>query len=626
MMDKLYINGILADMSSDSGVYLTYRSNIFGDITSIAGNNSNTISLPMTAKNRGLIECCNVIGSTSGFPYAPHVATLERDGIQIVKDATLVLMEVNENRIQVALTFGVTEEMKKFASDRKLNELQYKRDESAIWSRSNNGSERFPGAQYGSLRPGEENAAAHPVLSVDEILDRISHDSGITFDYGGRVMPWTKWVVPLLKREGKEEKSPITLEFDSQGMPQSEWGKFNVCVIMRRVFNPGSTQGGDLLEYVTDTTIRYVKDHNVHGKVKATITGELTVRISTNFLDGVETAPLYDANYLQLVVKQYNGLIYGEDMAVIYPSYVDSSIAFTQIAHYSIREDVEGEPTWFTLMLRGRNGDTNLNFRFDKDSYIVGNLAINGKISELAIGDGYPFNTNLPDMKQIEFMKNIMQMSGTFAFSTKPNVVRIVRYDDMIADKQRAEDWSDHMIGIDAKSIKFSNGKDAQKNNMLYKDGDGSEEMDSAYYIENTSLDIERDAVKLAFKSYKNAGTKAYIPLYSYDNDDELEYSSDNNAYVAVRNTETSAGGSVSVISRIGLEWSTLLDRNYKSYVEMLNKYKEVTCIMSLSPITLNNIDFSRPVYLRQFGAYFAIMEIKTKKNNIAEVKLIKID
>ena len=74
-----------------------------------------------------------------------------------------------------------------------------------------------------------------------------------------------------------------------------------------------------------------------------------------------------------------------------------------------------------------------------------------------------------------------------------------------------------------------------------------------------------------------------------------------------------------------GLRWSELLAANYTEYVSMLNHARVLRERFILPPMELRDIDMRKPVYLRQYGAYFAISTIKTKANNEAEVELIKM-
>ena len=93
--DELYINNTKADLNK-TDITLGYKSNLLTDISKIVSNSSYTIKLPKTAKNLALIECAHLRSSICRLAYLKHKGTLLRNGIEIIKDAIVVLLEINE--------------------------------------------------------------------------------------------------------------------------------------------------------------------------------------------------------------------------------------------------------------------------------------------------------------------------------------------------------------------------------------------------------------------------------------------------------------------------------------------------------------------------------------------------
>lgn len=102
--DELYINNSKVDIGK-TDITLNYKSNLLTDISKIVSNNSYTIKLPKTAKNLSLIECSNIPSSVSKFPYLKHAGKVLRNGIEIIKDANVVLLSVADS-IETALSWG----------------------------------------------------------------------------------------------------------------------------------------------------------------------------------------------------------------------------------------------------------------------------------------------------------------------------------------------------------------------------------------------------------------------------------------------------------------------------------------------------------------------------------------
>lgn len=104
MRDELYINNQRVDMS-ESGINLTFRSNLLSDISKIVSNYSYTIKLPKTANNMRIIGGAVLPSSESDFPYIVHSGRVLRDGIMIVDNANVVLLSIGED-IEVTLSWG----------------------------------------------------------------------------------------------------------------------------------------------------------------------------------------------------------------------------------------------------------------------------------------------------------------------------------------------------------------------------------------------------------------------------------------------------------------------------------------------------------------------------------------
>lgn len=130
--DELYINNTKADLNK-TDITLSYKSNLLTDISKIVSNSSYTIRLPKTANNLALIECAHLPSSISRYPYLKHKGTLLRNGIEIIKDAIVVLLEINES-IEIALTWGNVTNFASVVNDgKKLTDLEYGTVEGTDW-------------------------------------------------------------------------------------------------------------------------------------------------------------------------------------------------------------------------------------------------------------------------------------------------------------------------------------------------------------------------------------------------------------------------------------------------------------------------------------------------------------
>ena len=73
------------------------------------------------------------------------------------------------------------------------------------------------------------------------------------------------------------------------------------------------------------------------------------------------------------------------------------------------------------------------------------------------------------------------------------------------------------------------------------------------------------------------------------------------------------------------MNWGKLISDNWGAYQDIIRRPKIITEQVRLNAIDLKNIDMTIPVYISQYGSYFAILEIKTKNDDICDVQLLKI-
>ena len=75
-----------------------------------------------------------------------------------------------------------------------------------------------------------------------------------------------------------------------------------------------------------------------------------------------------------------------------------------------------------------------------------------------------------------------------------------------------------------------------------------------------------------------------------------------------------------------GLHWSTLIANYYQTYQNAVKSPVIITESIRLDELSLRDLDMSIPVYLRQYGKYFAVVEVNAPSSGICEVKLLQLE
>ena len=604
--DELYINNTKADLNK-TDITLSYKSNLLTDISKIISNRSYTIRLPKTAKNLALIECSHLPSSISRYPYLKHKGTLLRNGIEMIKNANVVLLETSET-IEVALTWGNVTNFAGVVNDgKKLTDITHGTVEGVdwvIWSNKGSNSAQFPLIDYG-FNSGDPNVWYHPVVTVKWILDKIQEQSGVTFNFpSDKLTVINKMIIPLLTRNDSEElysKYPINLVGTGIGRDNRVVNYFGLNIN----FNGDDTQRkyGETIDYQQQNST--VKAYRIsYDSDKSHIKGTvMTVFRSTTISIDYLTVELWMDR---------------TSIATFRPiSYQVNNNLWTVGFNIDCTFNTSAGQTISLGLLSGRGYFSSAS---DAGSNTNLNLTLSAR-GEISFGEKFPIVPNLPDIKQIDFIKAVASMVGLFALPDGENGIKFIPFDNLSANKSKAVDWTNRVImaynSVTPRNLQYTLDNIAQNNWFRYKEDDNvMGNYDGNIQVDDATIEYERDAITLPFSACSTKGGVAYIPLYSYNEEGELEYNKTNPRILLLDGTKGIFKG---------LEWTTLIANNYQTYKGLINDAKVVTEYIRLNSIELRDLEMDIPGYLAQYGCYLAIIEITTKENDICECKLLKL-
>ncbi len=602
MRDELYIDGAKVDMG-ESGVSLEYRSNILTDISKIVSNFSYTVKLPKTKNNLRLIECAHMPSAVSSFPYLPHVGTLLRDGVQIVDGANVVLMSVSDT-IEIALSWGNATGFSKIIEfEGNLDGLDYGVDDYIFWRYDISPDEDVPIINYG-FRTTEKHVTYHPVVSAKWILDKIQSQFNVNLLFPSDKLDILQSLkIPLLKKEDAQKH----VDANRVTLTLSGLNKTDGALRYYQLMFYGLVQSYYIEYYNDGSFISAFKPNFKNLQLNYSIDCSL-VYVGSAYKNG---------GYLDIVDADTGEII---DQVNAYEVFDKGNDNYE--CHF--KKDLSLDPYDKTIYISttvSKSGD-------DSVRMVSGFITLEAKVSEVGadIGEYNKYFTipNLPSIKLIDFIKSIAYMLGVFAVPGENNDINFVSFDSVINNKNNAVDWSSRILPNDygdvARNISYQLNDFTQKNWFRYKDDDGvTGNYDSFIVVENRALVYERDAVSLPFSACDALGDVASIPLYSYNDDGELEYDSGVNPRIVLYDSETRS------CVFYPLRWEELIQQHYASYQEVVRQPKVVKEQVLLSAPELAVLDLLKPVYIRKYGSYFAIVNVKTKENNISEVELLKI-
>lgn len=266
---------------------------------------------------------------------------------------------------------------------------------------------------------------------------------------------------------------------------------------------------------------------------------------------------------------------------------------------------------------------------------------------EMIFPSEYPIGVNLPDISQGDFLSALMSMAGLFAYPDKdaPDTIKLISVDDIYAKLTNGGtiDWSRKVILNDRHDVSrpessiFSLDDLAQKNTLDY-DNDDDVITDTAgeIRIENVNIDKESELVELPFSASESAPLAsdanalcARIPMYTTSDDGKtVDYNEPSARILQAIIDDTSTGlywfGYFGENMRFGGE-NGIVAKKYSGYQKAVDKLRLITVKAKLTAIDLHNLDYTKPIYIGQFGQTYGLYSVETGENGICECQLIQL-
>lgn len=658
--EELIIDGVRVDMSPDTRIVLNFKSNLLGDISKITASNSQTISLPKTIRNRGIFDHATTPARNSTFPYQRHAAEYYKNGVKIISDANAVLLSASDN-YEIALYWG---EMTRFQSwtesGAKLNDLSFD-NLTQIWRTDGTRTycvdgdtptdpdpyiddSYFINADYdcglGSMDTIPASIKAqiwlHKFVSVRMILQKIMDDSGITFEFPSGYMSrpgynlrglFRSVAVALTTR--KTSESAVRHGSNIGSNTSKGWCYYLVGVTFSL---PTSTYYSTEIKrqnfniWGEEATCTVIKNKYA-GRVKLVVILIVTTSCSQiGYTPDTRLKLFYNGGVLRTADPVKSEYLYKSGGRHYYSQTFSKTFEF---------DAVEGAEIAIGFDLR--------------DGYKFHSLSNSGSIdltppaaeSNISLGENFKAKGNFPDVSQLDFVKAICGLFGLYVVpSGEADKIKFATLDLLTANKSRAVDWSGKLVRDsvdedDPREIKYSFGDYARRNWFKYKDDkDVATSGDAALTIDNESLEPEKDIITLPFspseeKSTTHTGSGsstaqnvnlAVIPHYELDDDGNPQDVAVSPRLVCMRGE----GGNEAIARFVPISFANMISLYYGRLAALLDAAVVIKERFRLTEFDLLKLDYTRPVYLKQYGRFYAIISVQTAED-YCNVELLQL-
>lgn len=592
MKEELYIKGESVDLG-DSEITLNFKSNLLGDISKITASNSYTIKLPRTNKNIRLLDFPDVAGHESYMMRDYFNAEYYRNGVKLF-DAKAVLISCSEDGFDVALTWGMSEKFIQLMNDDKS--IQEFADMALPWNSSTTYDNGLVNGQlsHGYIRhnagidvdSNRDKIFIHPSVNCMRLLEEIASYYGLTMDWGSYKQYIELLYLPLISQKAS-----------------SKYNFFEA--------NITGTLDSDI-KYVKFTQINRVDGINIsntetYGDVvriyETSLDWELDILIYTNkhnTLNVVELAFYSNAQYIKSLQISSNDI---------------GLCAYKGVIPFDITEYSN-----ITIRIRINNGALLGIIK----SYIK---IFSEDVQSVSYNQYYPLGSNLPDISVVDLIKQICWLFGLFAIKSDTGV-SFISVNKIIDNRDKAVDWSKKLVptGWTAKETSYTFGDFAQKNYFRYEENENAKSADGYMVVQNKTLDYEKDLVKLPYTAGGDNGDMRAVPYFKWSDDGtivELVDCGDRIMQLVI--SFDSQGKEDARLDFSDLKFQNRVSRfGLSSYQDLIKSPFVIKDTFRLTEIDLKNLDYTIPVYIERYAAFFAIISIKSQ-GDYSECELLKL-
>ncbi len=604
MIHELIIEGQHVDLAPDTDVTLEYVSNIIGDIGKISFSHSYTVKLPRTTRNARILDDPGRPGHESRLARRFLSAEYYRNGINLIGQAQAYLLKTTPDSYEVALVWSRVPGLAEWnAAKPKLTDLKglptLTWKDAPLATQSTTDSCFFAEYVSGawSFAP---NIAPHPSVTLYELVTRILDNAGIPYDIGNNLTDTLRNHALLV---APSHKPSFTMELEAGAQASS----------LKWITSSGSGSYWWFRGWQTGW------DAPGDGQLETTRT--------------IQRGPTEDLRfYLNLKIKGatpdlYINLTHGGNSYIL-PTTRTSDGGYLTDTSVDLKNalQMEKDYEYFSIRIEGLTANGSYNFSaYDPARPMFAIMRAHETI-QAEHQNLFPISDNLPNIGQMDFIKGVLGLFGA-VIRVGNGAVILEHYDDLFL-KRFAVNWT-HKVDMTKGLEDYANTLDeyAQKNTLKYEpDVNLPVSPDITLVMEDQTASESKELLKLPFAaSFRNQAIH-YRCTDAWDNE--------NNYFVEVEDIEIkprvfgftyNESGKRGLVFPESLSGDAAVAAYYGAFQEWIRKPVRIRLNIRLTEIDLARLDTARPIYLGQFGQYYAILKIQTSDTDLCKVELLQL-
>lgn len=622
-------------MDLDDSVQMTFqfKSFLFSKMQEYEAPRTWTVSIPATARNRAVIEQSQSADSTSNFPYTAYPVTYIDTNETIIDNGTAYMTGYSGGRINFVFVIGKTLGVLRDLSEVKLTDMSQRDEDIFNWDSASSYNDMTAGfglvnwfnytnedRSYTTSHADMPMAVSHPVVTFEWLLNRIAYEFGITLS------------------DLAEFPTPETAMFENIGyICKTKNGLISQYIAESIAITP-FVFTGDPLETSEDAP--FIIAANDYVQIIPDTVGTFTSYYfypKSNFTDSFDLSiNLLIRTSQRLVVRVKN--FTGEPDEIINIPYTD--IGGTYNYSYNVSDFRIGiNPSRYVSI---KFGDSSIAVGYQWFDPLFTSVCSVSFTSKNAFYGGletglFPIIPNLPDLTCAEFINQCCMLTGLFPYvdTDTPTVVNFYSVKTLYDNIPNAQNWSRYLLKsteamAEAEDMEFIIDGYSQVNRMQYKDDElNTLDTSGQLTVSNQNIPTDGELFTLAFAAGRRASVNNQIvdyPLY----DIKIE------AGQLIRNAKNQSLDIIGKIVSVGgvntLQFTDDLllsaidgTTNYTYYQQLIEKPRIIREKFKITGAVLAGVDVRIPIYLEQYGQYYAILEAQITDTYEADVTLLEI-
>lgn len=640
MIQQLYIDGQLADIAEDTNVTFSIVSNLLTGAADFKGNRSLTIALPATVRNRSIINMAQVVQGGGSYPYTFHNVDYYRNGVAIIQGGIGRLVSATPDKLNIAIVWGVRTAVEALlGSDKTLASLP---TTAAI--RFHNASEVtdyedalvddvFYAAMDTELHEGENayyhthvvigsdtynyteeqpaSALLHPSVRMNWILSLMESQYGVHIEWGDAMDDIDRMIVPLVKKIPND----TTYNYGFTASTSEPNGGNKIRFSITHASPIISQSVPEVLTCATAFTglakyslVLYINEADLVPVSRPIMRAKYGYSIGLLVGSTWHWCPIMPEGYTFLADK-----ITGGRLTLYVSGYLNIEMAVDDVLMLAIGTT--------------RNGIFDPNTA--GDIHVQGGplfiAEIIGKENEVQPDQMFPVEGNLPDIKPIDLVKFLAAVTGVFPVQASTTDTLVMCPVASVFDWSRIVDWSGRLLSPTARPVAANKAYAvdgwAQRNWWKWKDDDtvlGN--YDGSIDVDDETLENDRDVVTFPFAATDGNNVPLYTKEVKQGGVVETKYKA-----VQPRVLNLIEGSSGEAVGMFDMDMKRILSDYYGDLAATMQQPSVITETIHITDVELSQVDETRPIYIKQHGAFFALLELNVKGNHTAEAKLLKL-